>query len=95
MHISKGNIMIMMHISMDNMMMDEIMDIKGSMMMDEIMDIKGSMMMDKIMDMGSMMKIMISAAWCNMQWCSKRTRCSMMIGEGVTLENQLKQNVFN
>ena len=55
----------------------------------------GSMMMDKIMDMGNMMIIMISAAWCSMQWYSKWTRCRTMIGEGVTLENQLKQNVFS
>ena len=58
-------------------------------------NIKGSKIINKIMDMGNMMIIMISAAWCNMQWYNKRTRCSTMIGEGVTLENQLKQNVFN
>jgi len=55
--------------SMDNITMNVIMSM-GILMM----------MMDEIMDMGSMIIIMISAACCSMQWCSKRTRCSTMIG---------------
>ena len=39
--------------------------------------------------------VMMGAAWCNTVRCSMMTRCNTMIGEGVTLENQLKQDVFN
>lgn len=50
----------------------------------QITDIKGSMMMSKITDIGNMI-IMISASWCN-----KWTRCSMMIGEGVTIGESIE-----
>ena len=39
--------------------------------------------------------VMMGAAWCSTARCSMMTRCNTMIGEGVTLENQLKEHVFN
>ena len=39
--------------------------------------------------------VMMGAAWCSTMRCSMMTRWSTMIGEGVTLENQLKQHAFN
>ena len=45
--------------------------------------------------------VMTGATWCSMMTkcntvrCNMMTRCNTMISEGVTLENQLKQYVFN
>lgn len=39
--------------------------------------------------------VMMGAAQCSTVRCNMMTRCSTMIGDGVTLENQLKQHVFN
>ena len=39
--------------------------------------------------------VMMGAAWCNTMRCNMMTKCNTIIGEGVTLENQLKQRVFN
>ena len=46
------------------------------------------------MDMRSCI-VMMGATWCKTVRCSVMTRCNTMIGEGVILENQLKQHVLN
>ncbi len=39
--------------------------------------------------------VMMGAAWCNTVRCNMMTSCNTMIGDRVTLKNQLKQHVFN
>lgn len=57
--------------------------------------IMGSMMMRA--ESSSVIKVQHcdGTAWCYTVKCRKRTKCNTMIGEAVTLENQLKQYVFN